>query len=145
MGEKDLIRRRVHEYYWDHNLNCAKTTLKILAEILDEDVQDQVLQAASGMDGAGRYRAQCGLVEGTLMFIGLLGGRRNQTDEEVERHCYGFARSFEAEFGDLRCAVLRPQGFKPDNPPHLCEDLSRRTILFSLRYVKDLFNTDPTL
>jgi len=31
----------------------------------------QLLDAAVGMHGAGKYGAQCGLVEGSLMFIGL--------------------------------------------------------------------------
>jgi len=32
-----------------------------------------VLNFAIGLFGAGGYQAQCGLVEGTLMFIGILG------------------------------------------------------------------------
>ena len=73
MDEKEIIHRRVHDYYWKDDINCAKTTLKILAEIFEVPLKDQVLDSATGLHGAGRYDAQCGLVEGALMFTGILG------------------------------------------------------------------------
>jgi len=68
-----LVQQRVHEYYWRDDANCATTTLKILSETLAVEVCDQVIDAALGMHGAGGYRAQCGLVEGALMFLGIAG------------------------------------------------------------------------
>ncbi len=46
--------------------------------------------------------------------------------------CYNLAEAFESRFGSLLCRDLRPEGFKPDNPPHLCEDLTREAILFDV-------------
>jgi len=133
----DLVQRRVHHAYWDHDWNCAVTTLRILAEVFEVALDQQVLDAALGMHGAGGYRAQCGLVEGALMFIGILGKAERRPDDTIVQMCYDFAAAFEDRFGSLICRDLRPEGFKPDNPPHLCEDLTRRAILFDIAYLDE--------
>lgn len=135
--QQALVRRRVHRAYWDHDWNCAVTTLRILGEVFDLAIDQQVLDAAIGMHGAAGYRAQCGLVEGALMFLGILGKDRGYPDEAVVETCYRFAETFEGRFGSLLCRELRPEGFKPDNPPHLCEDLTRRAILFDIDFVAE--------
>ncbi|NLW00226.1 MAG: C_GCAxxG_C_C family protein, partial [Clostridiales bacterium] len=68
---KELVASRVHEYYWEYDWNCATTVLRILAAIDGIELNEQVLAAAVGMHGAGRYGAQCGLVEGGLMYLGI--------------------------------------------------------------------------
>jgi hypothetical protein len=55
-----------------------------------------------------------------------------------EQACYAFAQQFENKFGSLLCRELRPQGFYPDNPPHLCKGLTRKAIEFGIVYVTDL-------
>jgi hypothetical protein len=107
------------------------TTLRILAEVFEVELHRQVLDVAIGMHGAGGYRAQCGLVEGALMFIGLFGKAHARTADEIAQTCYNFAETFEDRFGSLLCR----EGFAPDNPPHLCEDLSRRVILFAIEFL----------
>ena len=133
-----LIRERVHSYYWNDDINCAETTLKVLSEIFDLPLNPQVIHAASGMHGAGKYGVQCGLVEGTLMFIGILGHQAGLEGSEIERLCHDYASSFEGEFGSLSCRDLRPEGFKPTNPPHLCEELTARSIAFSREFLAHL-------
>lgn len=66
------------------------------------------------------------------MFIGILGKENGLENEAVVKTCNEFAKGFEKEFGSLDCRVLRPQGFKPDNPPHLCEEITKKAILFTL-------------
>jgi C_GCAxxG_C_C family probable redox protein len=132
-----LVRDRVHEYYWTCDWNCAVTTLRILAEVFDFTLSQQVLEAALGMHGAGGYRAQCGLVEGALMFIGVIGKAQGLDDGTVVEACYDFAERFQGRFGSLLCRDLRPEGFAPDNPPHLCEGLTREAILFDIPFVSD--------
>ncbi len=124
----NLISERVHHYYWDEDLNCATTVLLIMAEIFAIELLPQTLHAAIGMHGAGGFRAQCGLVEGSLMFIGIIGRERGLADESIIKYCYDFAAEFQKNFGSLSCSELRPQGFKPDNPPHLCENLTRKVV-----------------
>ena len=58
MNVENLIDKRVHDYYWEDNINCAMTTLKILGEIFSFDLAPQVLNSAIGLFGAGGYQAQ---------------------------------------------------------------------------------------
>lgn len=135
MFYEKLIRDRVSVYYWQDDINCASTSLKILGEIFDIPIHRQVLDAALGMHGAGEYGAQCGLVEGPLMFLGIWGRVRGRSEKEIIGWCNAFAREFEARFGTLLCRELRPEGFGPHNPGHPCEPLSCRTIAFAAAFI----------
>ena len=112
------------EYYWKYDLNCATTNLKILSEIFSVPLSDQVINAAIGMHGAGKYGAQCGLVEGTLMFLGIIGTEYRLKEETIVDQCREYAKQFENLFQSLSCNKLRPEGFKKENPQHLCEHLT---------------------
>ena len=136
MEVHQLVNQRVHTYYWGDDYNCATTMLKTLAELFGIDLNPQVIQAATGLHGAGGFGAQCGLVEGSLMFIGILGHARGWDETDIIKKCYDFAAAFTEAFQSLNCALLRPQGFKPDNPPHLCEELTRRAIRFTHQYLE---------
>lgn len=135
MDSEDFIRKRVHSYYWDEDINCATTCLRILAEKFSVVLEPQVLNAALGMHGAGKYGAQCGLVEGTLMFIGIIGKRLGLRDDDIVDSCREFAAGFEELFGSLVCAVLRPAGFSEENEPHLCEGITCRAISHSIGFI----------
>jgi hypothetical protein len=138
VDRETLVRDRVHEYYWACDWKCAVTTLRVLAEVFGLPLSDQVLDAALGMHGAGGYRAQCGLVEGALMFVGVVAKAEGLSDDVIVQACYNYAEQFELRFGSLLCRELRPEGFKPDNPPHLCEELTRDAVLFDVSFVSDL-------
>lgn len=129
------IEKRVHELYWDRDVNCARTALIVLGELFGVDVQPQTLQAAIGMHGAGGYRAQCGLAEGALMFMGIYFSQRGKAAGEIASLCARFAVQFVAAFSSLDCRDLRPGGFKPDDAPHRCEALSSRAIRFAHSFV----------
>jgi hypothetical protein len=131
----EWIKQHVHESYWERDINCASTTLEALSHWFGLPLDEQVFDAAVGMHGAGGYRAQCGLVEGALMFVGLAGRAQGLDDEAIVAACYRFAAQFEARFGSLSCRDLRPQGFAPDNPPHLCEGLTCDAILFDVGFL----------
>lgn len=132
---KEFIAGKVHELYYEYDLNCARTTMQCLSALLDTPVEEQTYTAAVGLFGAGGYRAQCGLVEGALMFIGVYYKALGRSEAEAVRACYSFAEAFEARFGSLRCRELRPGGFNENDPPHLCEKLSCETIEFACRYI----------
>ena len=131
------IKEQVHRLYWRDDLNCATTTLLVLAERYEIPLAPQVVHAALGMHGAGGFRAQCGLVEGALMFAGILGRTRGEADRASEAFCRGLAEKFQREFGSLLCRDLRPEGFHPDNPPHLCESLTVSAIAFNMALFSD--------
>ena len=134
---EEYIRREVHRLYWEHDENCARTTLRILSGLTGIAIGNQTLAAASGLHGAGGYGAQCGLVEGALMFIVHYGNRKGLERDEIVKLCHDFASEFERNFSSLRCRELRPGGFSPDDPPHLCEGLSVKAIQFSYEFLKD--------
>ncbi len=144
MTDQNLIKDRVHQYYWDNDLNCATTTIRILAEKFSMRIENQVYDAALGMHGAAYFGAQCGLVEGGLMFIGMYGRLKNVPDNEIEIYCNKFAAGFEERFGSLLCRELRPEGFHPNNPPHLCENLTNLVLQFDIQYLNDCFKSQMT-
>lgn len=71
----DYISNMVHKFYWVDDYNCATTVMKSLASKYSIEVKEQVINSLIGMHGAGKYGAQCGLVEGSLMFFGYIRKR----------------------------------------------------------------------
>ena len=136
MKTDDFVRERITRYYRVDEVNCAVATLKILGERFDVDISPQVLDSAVGLNGAGQYRAQCGLVEGTVMFLGILGREKGMGKEDLEELCRTYAGEFEKRFGSLSCRVLRPEGFDPDNPPNICEPISIEAVCFDIEFVE---------
>nr|WP_092074650.1 C-GCAxxG-C-C family protein [Dendrosporobacter quercicolus]NSL47614.1 C_GCAxxG_C_C family protein [Dendrosporobacter quercicolus DSM 1736]SDN06945.1 C_GCAxxG_C_C family probable redox protein [Dendrosporobacter quercicolus] len=136
MELEEYIKSKVSGYYWNDDVNCATTMLKTLAELYEIELDRQVIDSAIGLHGAGGFGAQCGLVEGSLMLLGIFGKENKLSTEIIIALCYCFAQEFEEEFGSLLCKQLRPQGFKPDNPPHLCEGLTNRAVKFTAEYLE---------
>lgn len=138
MIKKDFIKDNVHEYYWHEDINCATTMIKTLSKHFDIKINQQLIDSAIGMHGAGAYGAQCGLVEGSLMFLGIYGREQNMTSEEIVNMCNSFAKLFEERYTSLLCSTLRPEGFKEENPPHLCEGFTCNAIVFTIKYINDM-------
>lgn len=138
---KEYIMKRVHELYWNDDINCARTTLTCLSELFETAIEPQTIWSAVGLHGAGGYRAQCGLVEGTLMFIGIYLHALGKTEDEIVSVCYNFAAAFDKAFGSLRCSELRPTGFLESDPPHMCENLTRNGIEFAYQYILEITKT----
>ena len=135
---KEYITKRVHELYWEKDINCARTVLICLGELFETVIEPQTILSAVGLHGAGGYGAQCGLVEGALMFIGIYFHALGKTEAEIASACYNYASAFEKAFGSLRCAILRPTGFSENDPPHLCETLTSEAIAFAYQYISVL-------
>ena len=137
--EKEIaekIEQYVHTYYWDKDINCARTMLLSLAQLFDVRIEQQTINAAIGLHGAGGYRAQCGLVEGALMFLGIWGTESNKTDAEISDLCFGYAAEFKKNFQSLECYDLRATGFSDNDPPHMCEKLTGGAIEFAYTYIE---------
>ena len=131
----EQMRDHVQESYFGHDYNCAHTMLTALAQFFETDLSPQLINAAQGMHGAGKFGAQCGLVEGTLMFLGVYYMDRGYDRYEVEKICNHFAQSFTAKYKSLECRELRPGGFNDDDPPHLCAGLTLDAILFAREFI----------
>ena len=137
MDELEYIRTTVHDLYWSIDENCARTTLRILSHLFFFPLEEQTLDAAIGMHGAGGLGAQCGLVEGSLMFIGDYLAARGMDRQEIVACCREYAELFSGRFGSLSCHDLRPGGFREDDPPHRCEGLAVEAIGFTFRFLKE--------
>lgn len=87
-----------------------------MGELFEIAIEQQTIWSAVGLHGAGGYRAQCGIVEGTLMFIGIYLHKMGKTTDEIVSACYNFASAFEKTFGSLRRLELRPMGFSENDP-----------------------------
>ena len=129
----------IHHLYHDKDFNCAITTLICLGKEFGVDTDQQVLDSAICMNGGGRFRAQCGLVEGVLMFIGIYATQRGMKKKDMMKIAYGFCENFQNRFGSLLCRDLRPGGFQKTDPKHLCEPLTLDTVPFSIDYLKQHF------
>ena len=132
---KEYLTKRVHELYWKEDINCARTALICLSELFKIAIEPQTIWSAAGLHGAGGYWAQCGLVEGTLMFMGIYLHTIGKTEDEIVSACYNFASAFDREFGSLRCFELRPTGFSESDPPHMCENLTCNGVGFAYQYI----------
>ncbi|SMP46002.1 Putative redox-active protein (C_GCAxxG_C_C) [Sphaerochaeta associata] len=131
------IEEHVHHLYWDLDINCARTTLMYLAQYFKIPLNDQTLQAAIGMHGGGGFGAQCGLVEGSLMFLAIYCASMGLSDALISKLCFSYAQAFISTFSSLECSVLRPGGFQRSDPPHLCEGLTVRAIAFTRDFIED--------
>ena len=126
--------------YHDHDLSCVHAVLKILGEVFDVEVSRQTFDASSGMfGGGGNYGAQCGLVQGAVMFVGILGSHRGMDKETLGTLCFDLSARIEKELGSLVCREIRPEGFADENPPHLCEPRSVQSIVSTTRFIADRF------
>ena len=132
---REIIKDFVHDYYWNKDINCARTTLYSLSKLFNLPLHDQTLNAAIGLHGAGGYRAQCGLVEGALMFIGIYYSGYGYSEHDIASLCYRFAEEFANTFASLRCYDLRPNGFTKNDEPHACEALTINAITFIYEFI----------
>ena len=138
MNPKEFVKKRVGECYWKDDINCAETSLKILSEFFDLPLNEQVKNSVLALPGAGQCGAQCGIVSGTIMFMGIFGKNFGIDDNTIKDFCKKFTNTFESTFKSLQCSVLRPEGFHPDNPPHICEYLTCDAVNISVQLVSEL-------
>lgn len=133
-----FIFERVQKYNREQDFNCAQITLLVLAEKFEFKLDPQIIDGSAGLNGAGQYRAQCGLVEGVLIFLGIYLPSINFEKEGIQKTCNLIASKFESKFGSLSCSKLRPNGFNEDDPPHLCEDLIIQSVTFAIDFVTSI-------
>lgn len=135
---KEKIRAWVHEHYWENDDNCATVMISSLAKLFSVEIEPQIWAAAVGMHGAGGYQGQCGLVEGSLLFIGIYGNMRKMPREQIVMVCKNFAKAFEVNYSSISCKELRPNGFRPEDPPHPCEAITVEAVWFAYQWILSL-------
>lgn len=136
MYAEKFIDEKIKLYHHELKNNCAQTTLKILSEIFGIEICSQVIDSASGLNGGGRYGAQCGLLEGALMFIAIKANKEDKDKKYINKKCYDYTDKFKRKFESLLCGDLRPGGFKKGDPPDVCEKLFKKSLNFAIEYIK---------
>jgi len=126
MDTDALIRQRVQEYFVEGDHNCAMTALKVLSEIFEVPLEPQVIDAASSLPGAGGTGELCGLVSGTLMFIGVWGRRKGFHREAFEPVAKGFTEGVHERLGSVRCEALESDG---------CGALAEEVLIFAAAHL----------
>jgi C_GCAxxG_C_C family probable redox protein len=134
---QEQILEKIKLYHHKQKNNCAQTTLKILSETFGIDVCRQVIDSACGLNGGGRYGAQCGLLEGALMFMGIKANKENRDKKYANKVCYAYTEKFKKEFESLLCKDLRPEGFKKGDPPDVCEKIFVKSLNLVIEYIKN--------
>ncbi len=142
MNNRTFIKDKVNLYFKGQDLNCAKTTLNILAEKFEFPLNSQLIDSAAGLNGLGQFGSQCGLATAGVMFIGIVAESQNRTKEDINTLCRGLAEAFFKDFDAIDCHVLRPNGFNEDDPPHLCLPLTVNALELTINYIEstDLLN-----
>jgi len=136
MDTDKLILEKITLYHHQQKNNCAQTTLKILSEVFNVDINPQVISSACGLNGGGRYGAQCGLLEGALMFLGIKTCIDNKDKKYINKTCYNYTDKFKSNFESLLCSDLRPGGFQKGDSPDVCEKLFIKAIKLTTNFIK---------
>lgn len=110
MDTDALVRQRVAEYFTTGDYNCAMTVLKVLGEVFDVHLEAQVIAAGRCMPGAGGVEGLCGLVSGTLMFIGVWGAHHGVSRQTLRPISTSFSQGVQQRFGSILCRDLRLNG-----------------------------------
>jgi len=132
------VRDRVHHFYHEAGINCSVGTLSLLSDIFDVKLEEQVYDSAVAMHGAGKYGAQCGILEGGIMFISIYAKQNGLKKKDIVPIVYDWAALFEKEMGSLVCRGLRPYPFTAeDAPKHLCEPLTVKGLGLAVNFIKD--------
>lgn len=69
------------------------------------------------------------------MFIAVYFNNEGKSEEETVTLCRRYAEKFTEKFGSLICFDLHPNGFTPEDPPHLCEELTCKAIQFAWEFL----------
>ena len=135
---EQYIREKVHYFYHEAGVNCATGTLTLLSDIFRVPLQEQVYDSAIAMHGAGKYGAQCGILDGAMMFITIYGKQRGLTKTVMVGLVHDWAALFEQEMGSIVCKGLRPFPLTPeDAPKHLCEPITVKGVKLAVKYIKE--------
>lgn len=130
------IKEKVHELYWREHESCAKTLLLCLEELLEIKMEPQVLQCVTGLHGAEKFGAQCGLSVAGQMFIGIYFSQIHKNEELVIASCNQYVEVFRNKFGSLQCTDLRLSGYMYSDPRHLCEQLTCDVVTVTYNFLK---------
>ncbi len=128
------VRSLVHHYYNVCDINSAKTTLYCLGELLGVSIKTQAIQAASGLYNMSRGKDGYGLLNGAVMFMGILFSKKNMAEREISNICTRFADKFQEKFGSV---INRDLGSSKE-ALRLKEEMTVNAILFDYDFLSEV-------
>lgn len=133
------VAEKVHYFYHEAHIGCAVATLILLSQIFEVQLEEQVYESAVPMVGAGKYGAQCGILEGTMMFSSIYAKQHGVDNKTIMSMIYKWSEMFEKEMGSLVCKGLRPYPFTPeDAPKHLCEPITVKGVGLAVKFITEV-------
>ena len=135
---EEYVAEKVHYFYHEAGINCAEGTLSLLSDIFGVELEDQVYDSAVAMVGAGKYGAQCGILEGCMMFASIYAKQHGLVKKQIVPMIYNWSAKFEKEMGSIVCKGLRPYPFTPeDAPKHLCEPITVKGVGLAVKFIQE--------
>ena len=113
----DKAEQRARQYFRE-GLNCSECVLRSFLDVNDIDLPDEIIALASGYGGGmGQTRNTCGAINGAMLAIGTVRGRRNpfavpdtegriKEVREVYKPFRAFIEHLQEEYGTLNCMEL---------------------------------------
>lgn len=130
------IKEKIHEMYWEQQGSCANIMLHCLSELMNLKLERQVSACVTGLHGAEKFGAQCGLALAGQMFIGIYYRQMDKEDAGAVSCCAQYAETFSNKFGSLVCSELRRSGYIYSDPRHLCEQLTCDAVIITYNFLK---------
>ncbi len=107
--DREGLRERVERYFVSGRYNCTMTVLAVLFEVYEMPPDPRLLGAGQCLPGVGGSGGLCGLVSGTLIFLGVWGYERGLHRSLLSPGCALVVESVRARFGSTSCALLRTE------------------------------------
>lgn len=130
------IKDKVHELYWKKQGNCANVMLICLSELTDVKLEPQVFASVTGLHGAEKFGAQCGLAIAGQMFMGIYYRQLEKDEVFIASCCAQYAEAFRNKFATLVCSELRMNGYISTDPRHVCEQFTCDAVTITYNFLK---------
>jgi len=104
-SEWDLIK----DYFHRGGLNCAESTVRLLASMGEYEIPKDIMQTMSGAGGGMQRGLTCGAVTASVALLGLFTGRTEPSEprEPSAQAVRTYLEEFEKRFGSLICEKLK--------------------------------------
>lgn len=120
--------------------NCSEAIIRAFRDKLQLNLSDEALKMASGFGGGiGHAGCVCGALTASVMVIGMLRGRTDQTQNRgpVYSTSEEFHNRFQDKFGATCCRVLNQHPF--DTKDHLrnCLKITGGTAELLMNFIEE--------
>lgn len=118
----ERIRKIAEDYYRNGDFYCSEAVVKTIIDEFQIDVSEDVIKMASGFPvGMGGMGCTCGALTGGVMAIGLVYGRSQGKDPEVNKAMELSAKLYQifCERHKVSCCKVLTRGMEKGSPEHM--------------------------